>query len=72
MPTVTGPTGTTRCTWMPGGLDLVGIQFARFDEILDLGDGDAARRRGRRIEVPGALPVDEVAVPIALPCVDEA
>ena len=44
----------------PGGMDLIGVEFADLDELLHLRDRDGARHRGQRIEVPGGLAVDEV------------
>src|ERR1700730_3904549 len=50
-----------------GRVDLVGVDLAGLDEILDLGDGDARRGRQARVEVARRLAVDEVALGIALP-----
>ena len=47
--------------------DVVGIERARLDQVLDLGDRDARGRRHHRIEVARRPPVDEVAEPVALP-----
>ncbi len=54
-----------------GRVDFVGVEFAGFDEVLDLRDRDATRGGGRRVEVAGACSVDEVAVAVALPGVHE-
>ena len=35
---------TMRCTKMPGVMDVVGIDLAGLDEVLDLGDRDLGRR----------------------------
>ena len=51
--------------------DVVGVDLARLDQMLDLGDREPARRRHHRIEVARRLPVDEVAFRVALPGVDE-
>jgi hypothetical protein len=48
-------------------VDLVGIEFTRFVQLLDLGDRDLARHRGEGVEVAGAAAEDEVAVAVALP-----
>ena len=47
--------------------DVVGVDLARLDQMLDLGDRDLAGRRHHRIEVARRLPVDEIAFGIALP-----
>ena len=35
------------------GVDRVGVELARLDQLLDLGDGDPAGHRGQRVEVAG-------------------
>jgi hypothetical protein len=47
-------------------MDALRLEFARLDEVLDLGNGHAARHRAERIEVPRGLAEDEVSVPVAL------
>src|SRR6185437_927538 len=54
-----------------GRVDAVGIDRAGLDEVLDLRDGDARRRRHHRVEVARRLAVDEVAFGIALPGMDD-
>src|ERR1700686_5345178 len=49
----------------PGQVDLLGIDLARLDELLDLGDGDLSGHRAERVELPRRLVEDEVAVPVA-------
>ena len=50
---------------MPGQVDAVRVELARFDELLHLRDADPARHRGERVEVARGLVEDEVAVPVA-------
>ncbi len=64
-------TCTTRCTKMPGVCTVGGVDLSGLDELLDLGDRDPAGRGTVRVEVGGGLPVDEVAVPVALPGVHQ-
>jgi hypothetical protein len=45
----------------PRRVDLVGVELADLDQLLDLGDRDPAGHRGERVEVAGGLAVDEVA-----------
>src|SRR3954451_22584163 len=54
-----------------GRVDVVGIDLAGLDEVLDLGDGDAGRGRHDWVEVARRLAVDEVALGIALPGMDD-
>ena len=56
-----------RLTKMPARDDVVGIDLARLDQVLDLGHGDLGRRRHHRVEVARGLAVDEVAFGVALP-----
>src|SRR5579863_5053379 len=51
--------------------DEVGLDFAGLDQMLDLGDGDLAGGRHDRIEVPRGLAIDEIALGVALPRVDD-
>ena len=51
---------------MPGRWTCVGVELARLDELLDLGDRDPAGHGAQRVEVAGGLVEDEVAVPVAL------
>src|SRR5258708_38590804 len=50
-----------------GRMDVVRIDFAGGNEMLDLGHGDLRRRCHHRIEISRGLAVDEVARGIALP-----
>src|ERR1700742_2602904 len=45
-----------------GGVHLVRVDLARLDELLDLGDGDAATHRRQRVEVSRCATVHQVAV----------
>ena len=45
--------------------DRVGVERARLDELLDLGDRDRGRRRHHRVEVARGAAVDEVAEAVA-------
>src|SRR4051812_48343837 len=47
--------------------DLIGIQRAGLDQMLDLRDRDASRGGHDGIEVARRAPIDQVAEPIALP-----
>src|SRR5512132_4266941 len=49
------------------GVHVLGRDVADLDEVLDLGDGHPTGGGAQRVEVAGALPVDEVARPVALP-----
>src|SRR5271154_3200073 len=53
------------------GDDMVAVDLARLDQMLDLGDGEPAGRRHHRIEVARRLSVDEIAFGVALPGMDE-
>src|SRR5450432_190297 len=55
----------------PRRVDVVGIDLAGRDEMLDLGDGEARRRRHDRVEIARRLAIDEIALGIALPGVDD-
>jgi hypothetical protein len=50
---------------------LVGLELARLDEVFDLGDRHLAGGGHHRIEVSRGLAVDEIALGIALPGVDD-
>ena len=52
-------------------VDLIGIEFADFDQFLDLRDADLAAGRDHRVEIPRRFSVDEVAGFIALPCLHQ-
>ena len=51
--------------------DVIGIDRARLDEVLDLGDRDARRGRHHRVEVARRPAVHEVADAVALPGLHE-
>ena len=48
-------------------MDLVGIQLARLDQFLDLGDGDLPGHGHHGVEIPGRPLEDEVSVGIPFP-----
>src|ERR687893_1953117 len=48
----------------PGQVHVLGPDVARFDEFLDLGDGDPPGHAGQRVEVAGRLVEPQVAVPV--------
>src|SRR5512140_3399683 len=52
-------------------VDLVGVDLADLDELLDLRDRDLPRGGRHRVEVSRRLPVDEVSEPVGLPRGDE-
>src|SRR6202030_1292289 len=54
-----------------GRVDVVGVDDAGLDEMLDLCNGDLRCRRHHRVEVARSLPVDEVAFAIGLPGMDD-
>ena len=54
-----------------GRVDAVGVERAERHDLLDLGDADLAAGGGVRIEVPRGLAVDEVALLVALPGLDD-
>ena len=56
---------------MPGVWTCVRIELAGLDQLLDLGDRDAAGGRRHRVEVARGLAVDEVAEAVALPGRDQ-
>src|SRR5271167_2154806 len=49
----------------------VRVDLARFDEVLDFGDGDPATHRCQRIEVSSCAAKHQVAVAVSLPGPDE-
>src|SRR5262245_7348275 len=51
---------------------VIGIDGAGFDELLHLGNRDAAGRRHDRVEVSRGSPIREIAHPIALPRAHES
>ena len=54
-----------------GGVDAVGAQLARRDDLLDFGHGDGAGCSHHRIEVPRRLAIDQIALSVALPGLDD-
>ena len=54
-----------------GRVDVVGIEFARRHEMLDLGDGDLRRGRHHRVEIARGLAIDQIAGGVALPGMDD-
>src|SRR5690606_1116433 len=54
-----------------GRHDVIGIDLSRLDQMLNLGDSDLAGSGDHRIEVPRGLPIDEIALGIALPRVHD-
>src|SRR5688572_10194152 len=55
----------------PGCVHECRVQLAGLDQLLDLGDRDAAGGGAEGVEVARGHPVDEVAVPVALPGADQ-
>src|SRR5439155_10351459 len=53
------------------GVNQVGVDLARLDQVLHFGDGDSAGRGHHGVEVPRGLPVDEIAEPVPLPRPDQ-
>jgi len=49
----------------------VRIEFADFDQFLDLDHGDPPGIGAQRVEVAGGFPVDQVAGPVRLPGLDQ-
>src|SRR5262249_20696950 len=49
------------------GNDVVRVDLAGLEQVLDLGNGDLAGGRHHRVEVARRLPVDEIAFGVALP-----
>src|SRR6185503_14424126 len=54
-----------------GGVNVVRVDLAGLDQVLDLGDRNLAGSRHDRVEVARGLPVDEVALSVALPGVHD-
>src|SRR6185312_13028557 len=54
-----------------GGVDLVWLDLAGIDELLDLHDGDLGGGRHHRVEVARGLAEDEVALAVRLPGMDD-
>src|SRR5258708_31617362 len=52
-------------------VDVVGVELADLDQLLDLSDAYLRSRRHHRVEVPRRLAIDEVAGLVALPRLDE-
>ena len=52
-------------------VDVVRVDLAGFDEMLDLGDRDPPGGRHHRVEIARGLAIDEVAFAVALPGVDD-
>src|ERR1700751_3754062 len=55
-----------------GGVDVVGIELAGRNEMLDLGDRDFRSGCHHRVEVARGLAIDQVARGIALPGMDDS
>ena len=54
-----------------GRVNLVGIEFAGLDEVLDFRDGDLAAGSSVGIEVARCAAVDEIALGVGFPCLYE-
>src|SRR5690348_8019850 len=52
-------------------VDAVGLEIARVNELLDLGNRVPGRGRHHRVEVSRRLAIDEIAAAIAPPRLDE-
>src|SRR5262245_42552450 len=55
-----------------GQVHAVGLQLARLDQLLDLGDGDSTGHRAQRVEVACGVAEHEVAVAVAAPRADQS
>jgi len=55
-----------------GGVDLIGVELAEFDEVFDFGDNVVGGGGHHGIEVAGGFAEDEVAPPVAFPGFDES
>ena len=53
------------------GVDIVGVDLARLHQVLDLGDRDLAGGRHHGVKIARGLAKDEIALGIALPCMDQ-
>ena len=60
-----------RCYEDSGRVDLVRIELAGLDQDFDLGDRDPACGRHIGIEIACRLSVDEIALGVALPGLDQ-
>ena len=54
-----------------GCVNMVGVDCASFDQMLDLHYRDPSRCRHHRIEVTRRLSVDEIALSIGLPSMND-
>src|SRR3546814_8971461 len=54
-----------------GRVDMVGIDRAGGKQLLDLRDRDAAGRRHPRVAVARRLAIDEIALLVPAPCLDD-
>src|SRR5260370_26217080 len=54
-----------------GRVDVVGVDSAGLDQMFDLRNGDLCGRRHHRVEVARGLPIDEVALAISFPGMDD-
>src|SRR5260370_14517332 len=54
-----------------GRVDVVGVDSAGLDQMFDLRNGDLRGRRHHRVEVARRLPIDEVALAISFPGMDD-
>lgn len=52
-------------------MNLARRKLARLDDLLDLDDGDLARRGGQGIEVLRRMAIDHVTVAIGFPALDD-
>src|SRR3954447_141585 len=52
-------------------VDLIGVELADLDQLLDLGHRDLAGLRAQRVEVARGLLEDQVAPAVALPRLDD-
>ena len=52
-------------------MDVVGIDLAGLDQVLDLRHGDASGGRHHRVEVARGLAIDEIAFAVGLPGMDD-
>src|SRR3954452_21053082 len=52
-------------------VDVIGIDVAGLDEMLDLGNRHSRRRRHDRVEVARRLAIDEITLGVALPGMDD-
>src|SRR5262245_54135302 len=52
-------------------VNLIRVDLARFEQMLDLGDCDFPGRGHHRVEIARRLPVHKIAFGVALPSVDK-